>query len=585
MVKILSLIENGNYNEASDAIIEEISKNGMTEQLSIYSTLLCQQIGDNEGAILSAEKGLAINNQNYELYLMMAECLEKTNPNQAYLCYENAIYFAKRNGKPEDVETIEAIFLNFKESYASEITVKPASIVILSYNTLDFTKETIRSIRDTCPKSAYELVLVDNASKDGSLLWLKSQKDIILVANTENKGFPGGCNCGIKAASPNNDIFLLNSDVTVPENALFTLRMGLYSDVKIGSAGAVTNHAANYQMIDEKRDSVEEYLELASKYNYPMENALEMKSWLVGFAMLIKRPVLEKVGYLDEIFNPGNYEDNDLGLRIALAGYLNVLCHNSFIIHYGSKSFVKDRTQIDKYGDLLGINRNKYKSKWKIDPDYFSYVRYDIASKIERDKYDKFSVLEIGCASGNTLTWIKYNYPNAIVKGYELAEIPAQMASHKFPCIQGNIEETGLPFGDEKFDYIIYADVLEHLKDPEKILLETKTRLKINGQVLISLPNVMNISVIAGLLRGDFTYQDEGILDYTHLRFFTVNEVSKMVQRLGYRFVGPVGFVGSEGMATDDYKDVYEIIKTIPGVAPKEMFDVAQIVFSITLVN
>lgn len=60
---------------------------------------------------------------------------------------------------------------------------------------------------------------------------------------------------------------------------------------------------------------------------------------LIGFALIVKRKVLEKVGYLDERFNPGNFEDDDLSLRILMNNYQNVLVYNSFLIHLGSVSF------------------------------------------------------------------------------------------------------------------------------------------------------------------------------------------------------------------------------------------------------
>ena len=73
--------------------------------------------------------------------------------------------------------------------------------------------------------------------------------------------------------------------------------------------------------------------------------------------------MLEKTGYLDERFSPGNFEDNDICLRIMLSGYRNVLCKNSFIIHWGSKSFGKVP---QKYNMLLETNQKKFFDKWKL---------------------------------------------------------------------------------------------------------------------------------------------------------------------------------------------------------------------------
>ena len=74
------------------------------------------------------------------------------------------------------------------------------SIVILSWNTLDFTRECIESIRRFTKEGTYEIIVVDNASEDGSREWLREQTDVRLVENTKNEGFPKGCNQGMALA-------------------------------------------------------------------------------------------------------------------------------------------------------------------------------------------------------------------------------------------------------------------------------------------------------------------------------------------------------------------------------------------------
>ena len=182
---------------------------------------------------------------------------------------------------------------------------------------------------------------MDNASEDGSVKWLREQKDIVLRENKENVGFPKGCNQGIEVASKENDIFLLNNDTILTPNALFWLRMGLYEEATYGSVGSVSNRVTNGQQITILNTINENLLQFSIQNNIPQKYPYEQKTYLVGFALLIKREVYEKVGDLDERFSPGNYEDTDYGIRIMKAGYKNILCKNSFIIHFGSKSFAK----------------------------------------------------------------------------------------------------------------------------------------------------------------------------------------------------------------------------------------------------
>ena len=88
------------------------------------------------------------------------------------------------------------------------------SIVILTYNKLNYTKKCIESIRKYTCKESYEIIVVDNASTDGTIEWLKTQSDIITIFNKENLGFPKGCNQGIEIAQ-GSEILLLNNDVIV----------------------------------------------------------------------------------------------------------------------------------------------------------------------------------------------------------------------------------------------------------------------------------------------------------------------------------------------------------------------------------
>lgn len=109
----------------------------------------------------------------------------------------------------------------------------------------------------------------------------------------------------------------------------------------------------------------------------------------------------------------------------------------------------------------------------------------------------------------------------------------AEVASHIANVQVNNIEEQNLVW-DTKFDYIIFGDVLEHLRDPLKTVLYCKSMLKKGGCIIASIPNVMHISVVENLLHGDFTYTETGLLDKTHVHLFTYNEIVRMFQTSGY---------------------------------------------------
>lgn len=119
------------------------------------------------------------------------------------------------------------------------------SIVILTHNKLDYTKLCIESIRTYTKPDQYELIVVDNASTDGTVAWLRGQPDIKVVWNQHNEGFPRGCNQGIEISTGDN-ILLLNNDTVVTANWLEQLTTALYSSDEIGAVGPATNSAAYY---------------------------------------------------------------------------------------------------------------------------------------------------------------------------------------------------------------------------------------------------------------------------------------------------------------------------------------------------
>src|SRR5690606_14876801 len=110
----------------------------------------------------------------------------------------------------------------------------------------------------------------------------------------------------------------------------------------------------------------------------------------------------------------------------------------------------------------------------------------------------------------------------------------AQAKNNLDVVIQGDIVNMELHFEEKTFDLIIFADVLEHLSAPESALNNVLPYLKNNGRVIVSLPNVRHFSVLLPLIFKDsWEYQDRGIMDKTHLRFFTRSSAVKLIEESG----------------------------------------------------
>ncbi|TYO61100.1 class I SAM-dependent methyltransferase [Bradyrhizobium hipponense] len=148
---------------------------------------------------------------------------------------------------------------------------------------------------------------------------------------------------------------------------------------------------------------------------------------------------------------------------------------------------------------------------------YFHHERHEIRPLLPKSARN---ILEIGAASGQTLRWIRTIYPHAVTTGVEInGAVAAELSRNVDVAIIGDIDEC-LP-RLKKYDLILMLDILEHLIDSSSVLQKVRGLLEPGGRVVVSVPNVAHLSVTIPLLfRRQFDYQDAGILDRTHLRFF-----------------------------------------------------------------
>ena len=142
-------------------------------------------------------------------------------------------------------------------------------------------------------------------------------------------------------------------------------------------------------------------------------------------------------------------------------------------------------------------------------------------------------VLDIGCGAGVFGAALKQNGIASFVLGLELDPQAALVAKNNLDQVYAlNLDGLdGLPAAWGKFDLIVCLDVLEHVRDPWKLLKALGDLLQPNGHILLSIPNVRNFRIVLPLVfLGKWTYADSGLLDRTHLRFFTRDSVVELVQ-------------------------------------------------------
>ena len=322
----------------------------------------------------------------------------------------------------------------------------------------------------------------------------------------------------------------------------------------------------------------EQWLDNAKKVNLPLLNSTENKVWLVGFALLIWRKAWDLVGNLDERFVKGTGEDTDYGFRLLIAGYRNVLCHNSFIFHYGSVSMNADPIA---YNKILKDNKKRLVDKLGFDFNRYSSYNDELVSMVNATLDKDFSVLEVGCGLGMELCKIKYKIPSAHVVGIEENEKVAEIGKKVADVLCLNVEKDMLPFDKKSFDYIFLRDVVNYFMDAKQAICILKEYLKEDGKFIVLTKNMLPGTVFLELLKGKFETIKEGDTQVRH--FFTKDEVVNLLSEAGLipRFLLRM-IIDTLALSEEDNMCLEEI-KKLPGAKIGEEFNTSSYIITATL--
>lgn len=162
---------------------------------------------------------------------------------------------------------------------------------------------------------------------------------------------------------------------------------------------------------------------------------------------------------------------------------------------------------------------------------YYASDRLDMITLIPDDV---MRVLDVGCGHGNMAKRLKSERDIEVI-GIEKEGRAVNTAKDNVDkLIIGDVEDLKLPFEQGYFDCIVYGDILEHLKEPWKVLKKHTYFLRKGGYCMASIPNISHYSVIKGLMNNKWEYTASGIMDETHLRFFTLEGIRRMFKDAGY---------------------------------------------------
>jgi len=218
-------------------------------------------------------------------------------------------------------------------------------IIIPIWNERGLTERCIESIQGNTAIPC-KIILIDNASDTETVSYLKEllekNKDaIILIRNEENIGFPKAVNQGMAMCSAPY-ICILNNDTEVYKGWLEEMIKIAESDVAIGIVNPSSNNLGQPEPL---KGFSGQWIEMSS---------------CIGFCMLIKREVFEKIGKFDEIYSPGNFEDTDFSRRAIKAGYKCVMAKGAYVYHAQNTGFKKRKDWDERFKRNLGIFNDRW---------------------------------------------------------------------------------------------------------------------------------------------------------------------------------------------------------------------------------
>ena len=291
-----------------------------------------------------------------EAFLTAVRSVLSQPESDALVCQRKA--FAREQTWQQRVEAL----IEHAESSVHDARV---SVVLVTYNNLDFSSACLMSLDQHSQYAHIEIIVVDNASDDGSraLLteWVAKGHNRKLILNDENKGFAAANNQGLALAT-GEYLVLLNNDTYVTPGWIRTLMGHLKRDKTIGLIGPVTNNIGNEAKIEIAYADMDEML--LKSFIHTRRHIGELYSLRTAafFCVMMPRTTYERIGALDEAFGRGFFEDDDYCRRIEQRGLRVVCAEDVFIHHHLSASFDKLKQQDRR--KLFEENKKTYEAKW-----------------------------------------------------------------------------------------------------------------------------------------------------------------------------------------------------------------------------
>ncbi len=419
--------------------------------------------------------------------------------------------------------------LKFIKEYGQEIPalqdkeVLKATVILTTCNRKVQLQDTLEWLSDM--EGISNIVIVDNGSTDGTADWLASRSYEYLWFDEGIQGYGRLWNTVLENFAVEEHIIFMEAGVYPGKESLPELLSALCTD-SVGVANPVTNYYGDDGNAITGRDALAMFARDERIRHSGNASCRTLSSnWRIWAA---RKELFENVGlFREELQSPDNVL-TDYVLRMIQNNLGQVICQRAC----AWESFSQGEEIYAVAWQWQAEDRTFMKAAWGMN--YFNLrPNRTLVKYIKEPSEREFKVLEVGCDLGATLFEIKSCYPNCQTYGLDINEAAVDIARHIARVKYGNIDELTVPF-EEKFDYIIFGDVLEHLRHPEEVVRMCRELLHENGHIIASIPNVMHISVMEELIEGRFRYSDTGLLDRTHIHLFTYYEIMSLFQEAGY---------------------------------------------------
>ena len=287
--------------------------------------------------------------------------------------------------------------VSLTRSGAPEVTRVAA--VIVSYNALENTKRCLNALRTAAdPRYPLSLVIVDNGSTDGSVEWLRGQSDLQTIFNPDNYGAPRARNQGLallkaSAATPIDWIAFFDNDVFVPEGWMERALFHGAVDQEVGSIALCANRASKGQVVAYTGSSDQTSINaFAAQHAASAPRRGDDSTLFTSLAVLVRADVMERIGGFDESFSPWGFEDDDIALRIRLAGWRNRVAKDTFVFHAAYDGPAKEQ----KHSAWLHQNWEAFLRKWSpnaLGSTLFDYSKVTLPQLGEATEAQLYSAL------------------------------------------------------------------------------------------------------------------------------------------------------------------------------------------------